>query len=129
MARLVVVAALALLALVAGCGGGERAPEPAEAVRAAASAFVDSLRGKRWEEACDRMTASARTAVADEHGTCATALRGGAALPREDLDTAARQLAGAPVRVAGMKAVLGPVGDLPEPLRFELQGDRWLFAP
>jgi hypothetical protein len=130
MGRLVLMTALAVQVLAAGCGGGdEPVPDPGEAVRAAAAAFVDSLRAGRWEEACDRMSVEARMAVADERRDCARALRGGAALPDEELDTVARQLAGAPVRIAGGKATLGPVGDLPEPLRFERDADRWVIAP
>jgi hypothetical protein len=130
MRRLVLMTALAVQVLAAGCGDGDGpSPDPADAVRAAASAFVDSLRAGRWEEACDRMSVEARIVVAEERGDCARALRAGAALPREELDTVARQLAGAPVRIADGSAALGPVGDLPEPLRFERQRERWLIAP
>ena len=111
--------AVVLLALAAGCGGDERPPDPADAVRAAAAAFVDALRDARWADACDRMTRAARTTVAEGAGSCAGALRAGGALPREDLDTVARQLAGARVRFSDAGATLGPVGDLPQPLRFE----------
>ena len=117
-----------LLAFSAGCGGDERPPDPADAVRAAATAYVDALREGRWAEACDRMTRAARAAVAEGGGSCAGALRGGGALPRELLDTVARQLAGAPVRISDARATLGPVGDLPEPLRFERRDGRWLLA-
>jgi hypothetical protein len=127
--RIVALTALVVQALATGCGGDDAPPDPADAVRAAATAFVDSLRGERWEDACARMTNAARAAVAEEGGACARALRAGAALPPEDLDTVARQLAGAPVRVTGAEATLGPVGDLPEPLRFERAEDRWLIAP
>jgi hypothetical protein len=126
---MVLVTALALQALVAGCGGDDPPPDPADAVRAAATAFVGALREERWDAACAAMTAAARTAVADDAGACAAALRDGAALPREDLDTVARQLAGAPVRIEGGRATLGPVGDLPEPLRLERRRERWLVAP
>jgi hypothetical protein len=39
-----------LLMLAAGCGDGERAPDPADAVRAAATEYVDALRASagRW---------------------------------------------------------------------------------
>jgi hypothetical protein len=120
--------ALVLLAL-AGCGGDEPAPEPEDEVRAAATAYVDALRDARWADACARMTAAARAAVTDDGASCDEALGGGAALPGETLDTVARQLAGASVRVAGTSATLGPVGDLPEPLRFERREGRWLVAP
>jgi hypothetical protein len=119
----------ALLALVAGCGGDQKPPDPDDAVRAAATAYVDALRGGRWAEACGRMSGAARAAVAEAGGSCAGALRGGGALPRATLDTVARQLAGAPVRISKAGAALGPVGDLPEPLRFERRGGRWLLAP
>jgi len=112
-----------------GCGGEERPPDPADEVRAAATAYVDSLRGERWAEACDRMTPAARAAVAEGRPSCRRALGGGGSLPQEALDTVARQLAGAPVRISGTTAVLGPVGDLPEPLRFERTARRWLLAP
>ena len=112
-----------LLAVAAGCGGDERPPEPADAVRAAATAYVDALRGGRWAEACDRMTRAARAAVAEGGGSCAGALRAGGALPREVLDT--RRPAAGRARRSGSRtrrATLGPVGDLPEPLRFERRG-------
>jgi hypothetical protein len=41
----------------------------------------------------------------------------------------ARRLPGADVRVGGGRARLGPVGDLPDPLRFERRDGRWLLAP
>ena len=129
MPRRPAAALLAVAALGAGCGGGDPPPDPAAAVRTAATAFVDALRAERWDEACARMTAAARAAVAEERGACARALRAGAALPRADLDTVARQLAGAPVRFAGATARLGPLGDLPEPLRFARRDGRWLVAP
>jgi hypothetical protein len=120
---------LGLLILATGCDGEERRPEPADAVRAAATAYVDSLRAERWAEACDRMTAGARAAVADGRRSCPGSLRAGGALPREVLDMVARQLAGAPVRISGRTAALGPVGDLPGPLRFKREAGRWLVAP
>jgi hypothetical protein len=127
--RPTVLIALVVLLPIAACGGDDPPPDPADAVRTAASAFVDALRGERWDEACGQMTAQAQAAVAEAGGRCAAALRAGAALPRDDLDTVARQLAGAPVRITGERAQLGPVGDLPEPLRFMRRGDRWLVAP
>jgi hypothetical protein len=117
-----------MLVLSAGCGADERPPDPANAVRAAATAYVDALRGQRWGEACDRMTRAARAAVADAGGSCAAALRDGGALPRETLDSVARQLPGAPVRISATRATLGPVGDLPDRLRFERRSGRWLLA-
>jgi hypothetical protein len=117
-----------LLALSAGCGDDEPPPDPVDAVRAAATGYVDALRGERWAEACDRMTRAARAAVAEGGGSCAAALRAGGSLPRELLDTVARQLAGAPVRISETGATLGPVGDLPEPLRFERRDGRWLLG-
>jgi hypothetical protein len=119
------------LALAAGCGGDEPAPDPADAVRGAAAAYIDALRGERWADACGRMTAAGRAAVAegaDGAATCAAALAAGGALPRETLDTVTRQLAGAPVRISGRTARLGPVGDLPYLLRFERRAGRWLVA-
>jgi hypothetical protein len=118
-----------LLMLAAGCGDDDRAPDPADAVRAAATAYVDALRGERWAVACDRMTPAGREAVAEGGGSCAAALRAGGALPPEVLDTVARQLAGAPVRISDAGATLGPVGDLPGPLHFVRRGRRWLLAP
>jgi hypothetical protein len=129
MARLLIAAAVALAALT-GCGGDDVGEDdPAEAVRGAAAGFVDALRGERWEEACERMTTAARAAVGDRPAACAEAPRAGAALPRDDLDTVARQLAGAHVRISGARARLGPVGDLPVPLRFRREDGRWLLAP
>jgi hypothetical protein len=113
----------------AGCGGDPQPPDPAAAVRGAATAFVDALRGGRWTEACDRMTAAAQAAVAEDGGSCAGALRGGSALPRDALDTVARQLPGARVRISDARATIGPLGDLPEPLRFERRAGHWLLAP
>ena len=118
-----------MLSLAVGCGGDERPPDPADAVRAAATAYVDALRGARWAEACDRMTRAARAAVAEGGDSCAGALGAGGALPRELLDSVARQLPGAPVRFSRSEATLGPVGDLPQPLSFERRDGRWLLAP
>ena len=75
------------------------------------------------------MTPAAQAAVADGRGSCRRMLEAGGALPREALDTVARQLAGAPIRISGQTAVLSPVGDLPEPLRFEREAGRWLLVP
>jgi hypothetical protein len=127
--RALLLAIVVLGGLAAGCGDDERPPDPADAVRAAASAYLDALRGARWAEACDRMSPAARAAVAEGGGSCAGVLGGGGALPRDTLDSVARQLAGAPVRVSGARATLGPVGDLPEPLRFARRDGRWLLAP
>jgi hypothetical protein len=129
MRRVVAVLGSGVLLLVAGCGGDEPPPDPADEVRAAAAAYVDSLRGERWAEACDRMTPAARTAVAEGRRSCRHALAAGGSVPREALDTVARQLPGAPVRISAADAVLGPVGDLPGPLRFERTARRWLLAP
>ena len=117
-----------LLAFAAGCGSDPRPPDPAAAVRGAATAFVDALRDGRWMEACDRMTRAARAAVAEGGGSCTRALRAGGALPADALDTVARQVAGAPVRISGTAARIGPLGDLPEPLRFKRRGGDWLLA-
>jgi hypothetical protein len=118
-----------MLTLVAGCGGDERAPDPADGVRAAATAYVDALRGERWAVACDRMTPAGREAVAEGGGSCVAALRAGGALPPEVLGVVSRQLAGAQVRISDAGATLGPVGDLPEPMRFVRRDGRWLVAP
>ena len=75
------------------------------------------------------MTAAARAAVAEDGGSCAGALGAGAALSRATLDTIARQVAGAPVRLSRASAMLGPLGDLPEPLRLKRSEGRWLVAP
>ena len=117
-----------LLALLAGCGGDPPAPTPESAVRAAARVYVDALRDGRWADACGRMTAAARAAVAESGASCAGALAAGGALPRATLDTVARQLDGAPVRITADRAALGPIGDLPEPLRFARRDGRWLLA-
>jgi hypothetical protein len=123
------VPAALLLTLVAGCGGDPQPPAPETAVRAAAAAYVDALRDGRWADACGRMTVAARAAVAAGERSCAAALGAGGALPRETLDTVARLLDGAPVRITGARAALGPIGDLPEPLRFARRDGRWLLAP
>jgi hypothetical protein len=98
-------------------------------VRAAARSYVDALRQRDWDQACARMTPRARAAVAEGAGSCARALAHSGALPRATLDTVARQLSGAGVRVTGARASLGPVADLPDPLRFERRNGRWLVAP
>lgn len=118
-----------LSALAAGCGGDDAPPDPAEAVRQAATEYIAALRGERWSEACDAMTGAAQATVAEAADACTAALAAGAALPRETLDTVARQLAGAPVRIADGGAELGPTADLTEPLRFERRDGRWLVAP
>jgi hypothetical protein len=123
------VALLAALALAAaGCGSGDPAPDPAAAVRAAATTYVQALLDGRWADACARMTPAARAAVAADGRSCARALRA-AALPRAELATAKRLIPGAPVRIEGERATLGPVGDLPRPLRFARgPGGGWLAA-
>jgi hypothetical protein len=68
------------------------------------------------------MTPAGREAVAEGGRSCAAALRAGGALPPEVLDTVARQLAGAQVRISDAGATLGPVGDLPGPLHFVRRG-------
>lgn len=128
MRRSLVLPPLLIALLTAGCGGGPDPPDPEAEVRAAAAAYVDALRDGRWAEACDRLTPSGRAAVAEGRRDCERALRAGAALPREALDTVARQVAGAPVRLEGARATLGPVGDLPDPLRLERDGRRWLIG-
>jgi hypothetical protein len=125
---LVVVASL-VSACVAACGGQERPPDPRDAVRRAATEYVRALREQRWDDACERMTKAAQRAVAAERRSCAGALADGGALAPDTLAVVARQLPGARVRIAGAAATLGPVGDLPEPLRFEHRGSRWLVAP
>jgi hypothetical protein len=121
--------ACAVCALLVACGDEDPAPSPEDTVRQAATAYVDALRHEHWDEACGLMTPAARAAVAEGARSCPGALRNGRALPRETLDTVARRLPGADVRVSGSRARLGPVGDLPDPLRFERRDGRWLLAP
>jgi hypothetical protein len=128
---LTVAAAVTGVLAAAGCGG--RAPEPSvpeDGVRRAAAAYVEALQRRRWADACARMTPAAQQSVARDAGaSCPEGLGRGAALPAEQLAVAHRQLAGARVRVKGGRATLGPVADLPEPLRFEKRDARWLVAP
>jgi hypothetical protein len=127
--RLLVVAPAAVLA-VAGCGGHERRdPAPADQVRAAASGYLRALQGAEWTQACRLMTDSARRDLADAAGaSCARALSRGAALPADQLATAGREVPGAPVRVDGTSAAIGPLGGLSRPLRLQRVDGRWLIA-
>jgi hypothetical protein len=129
MARRRVAATLAALAL-AGCGGsdGHRAT-PADGVRAAVSAYLGALQARDWPRACRLMTAAARRDLESAAGaSCATALAQVAALARDELATAAREVAGAQVRVDGAEATLGPLAGAPQPLRLRRVGERWLIA-
>ena len=103
-------------------------PTPEESVRSAAAGYVRALQTRRWDDACERMTPAGRRAVAEGAASCAAALRAGVALPPEALGTVARQLPGARVRVNGATATLGPVADLPTPLRLERRDGRWLVS-
>lgn len=114
-------------ALVAGCGDDPRPPDPAAAVRRAAADYLAAVRDGRWEDACARMTASARAAVGETGGACADALARGDALPDEVLGRAVRQLPGAKVAMTGSRATVGPVGALPAPLRLTRAGGHWLI--
>jgi len=119
---------LAACAVLAACGGEDPPPDPADAVRRAAEDFVGALRAERWDDACARMTAGARAAVADGRSGCASALARGGALPPDALGTVARLLPGAAVAVDGARARVGPVGDLPAPLRLVRRDGRWLVS-
>jgi hypothetical protein len=116
--------------LLAGCGGEARPrPTPEDGVRDAASAYLGALGARDWARACRSMTAGARRDIEDAAGApCARALRSGAALAGEELATAAREVAGADVRIRGASATIGPFGGLPEPLRLRRVGGRWLVA-
>jgi hypothetical protein len=129
-AALATAAALAL-AWAGGCGGDDPPPPgPEDGVRRAAAAYVEALQRGRWDDACARMTPAARRTVGSDAGaSCPEALGDDGALPAERLGMVRRQLAGAAVRVRGGRATLGPVADLPEPLRFERRDTRWLVAP
>ncbi|MDX6722445.1 MAG: hypothetical protein QOD73_849 [Solirubrobacteraceae bacterium] len=115
---------------IAGCGGGDRpAPAPADAVRAGAAAYLRALEDGRWDRACARMTGAARREIADAAGaSCPRALAGGAALPRDQVATARREVPGADVRIDGATASIGPLGGLPAPLRLQRVGGRWLVS-
>lgn len=126
--RLRSVPLLAACAALVACGGDDPPPDPAAGVRAAAVAYVDALRAGRWEDACARMTAGARAAVAEGERSCASALAAGGALPGDVLGTVARLLPGAAVAVDGDRATVGPVGDLPAPLRLARRDGQWLVA-
>jgi len=119
---------LAACAALAACGGDDPPPDPVVGVRAAAVAYVDALRAERWEDACARMTAGARAMVAERGGGCAGALASGGALPDDVLGMVARLLPGAAVAVDGDRATVGPVGDLPAPLRLVQRDGRWFVA-
>jgi hypothetical protein len=120
---------IALLA-VAGCGGDERPrATPQDGVRKAVSGYLGALRARDWARACRSLTPGARRAIEDAAGaTCVRALATGSALAGEELASAAREVAGAAVRISGATATLGPLGDLPEPLRLRRVGGRWLVA-
>ena len=126
--RVRVVLPLLACAALAACGGDDPPPDPADEVRAAAIAYVGALRAERWGDACARMTAGARAAVAEGGGSCARALAAGGALPDDVLGTVARLLPGAEVAVDAGTARVGPVGDLPAPLRLARRDGRWLVA-
>jgi hypothetical protein len=113
-----------------GCGGGERpAATPADGVRGAVGAYLGALQSRDWPRACAAMTAGARRDIEDAAGApCARALATGAALGGSELATAAREVAGAEVRIRGATATLGPLGGSPQPLRLRRIGGRWLVA-
>jgi hypothetical protein len=123
-------ASLACVVLLAACGGDGRREEPApqRAVRSAASGYVDALAGGDFGRACRMMTASARRALSDAAGTCASALRDGAASAAEDVATVRREVAGAEIRICGSRATIGPFGAAERPLRLERVGGHWLVA-
>lgn len=126
--RACAVLPLLACAALAACGGDPPPPDPADDVRAAAVAYVGALRAQRWEDACARMTAGARATIAEGGGSCAGALAAGGALPADVLGTVARLLPGAAVEVEAGRATVGPVGDVPAPLRLVQRDGRWLVA-
>ena len=98
-------------------------------MRASTAAYLRALQDRRWARACGLMTTAARRDIEDAAGApCATALAGGAALGADELATAAREVAGADVRVDGAAATIGPLGGQPQPLRLRRVGGRWLVA-
>jgi hypothetical protein len=129
-------AALLTALVLGGCGGGggeEEAADRAAAadgeVRRAATTYLEALRGREWDRACELMTADARRQVERAvGGACTDALAAGGVLPAEALRNIARELRSARVRVRGDTATIGPLGALPQPLRLRRQGDRWLVA-
>jgi hypothetical protein len=128
---LVIAASLVTAAAAAGCGGGDEParPDPAAQVRSSATAYLQALEQRRWGRACTLMTRAARAELAGaDGGSCAQALAGGAALPPDQLGNARRSVPGADVRVAGATASIGPLGELPAPLRLQRVGGRWLVA-
>ena len=98
----------------------------ADQVRAATSTYLRALEDARWARACGLMTTTARLELKAVRGSCVEALARGGALPPEQLASAGREVAGAPVRVRGTSAAVGPLGSFPEPLRLERVGGRWL---
>ena len=93
-------------------------------------AYVDALRaralGGRVRPDDGRRPGGGRRA---RRTGCAGALASGGALPRDALGTVARLLPGAPVAVDGRRATVGPVGDLPAPLRLVRRDGRWCSRP
>jgi len=127
-ARSLLAAGLAALVAQAACGGGDDdRPTPADRVRDATSAYLGALQQRRWARACGLITSGARRELEAARGSCAVALRGGATLPSEQLASAGREVAGATVRIRGRTAAIGPLADLPQPLRLERVGGRWLI--
>ena len=126
-ARSLLAVGLAAAAAHAGCGGADEGPTPGDRVREATSAYLRALQHDRWARACALMTSAARRELGAAGGSCVRALRGGAALPTDQLASADREVAGATVRIRGRTAAIGPLGDFPQPLRLQNLGGRWLI--
>ena len=126
-ARSLLAVGLAAAVAQAACGGGDEVTTPADRVRDATSAYLGALQQGRWTRACGLMTSGARRELEAARGSCAVALRGGATLPSEQLASAGREVAGATVRIRGRTAAIGPLADLPQPLRLERVTGRWLI--
>jgi hypothetical protein len=92
-------------------------------------AYLGALAAHDWARACRLMTPGARRDLAAAAGApCGRALAAGGAEGADELASAAREVAGADVRIRGAAATVGPLGTAQRPLRLRRAGGRWLVA-